>query len=360
MPSLRRFPTVRKPQLPNELKRTIQISLFWIASLLLYFAPNAVQAQQTDSLLIDTIDNHPVVVLAEFCINPICTEFVQPYIIQYTKNDHQQIKYVIQCGKQTLPAIEAVLREEEVPDELKYIAFIESHFNNHITSRSGAKGLWQFIRPTAVGCGLKVNNKIDERTNTVKSTRAAARYFKRLYNNYHDWLLVIAAYNCGDGAVNSYINKAGTSNFWDVYKYLPRQTKQYIAHYLGILNVMNAYRANMAIQDYLDFQMHVKRDTTLVAYTNVYATVKVDTGKQKQPMPTATVPEQTPKANSTDSKATNEITGKDYFIYVIKKGDTLIGISKRYPKNSPASIRSTNNIVKDTQLQLGTTILLEK
>jgi len=157
--------------------------------MMLFFSQSSLQAHtsKNDSLNFNNFE----ISRPEFCLSSNCTDLTQPYLIQYTKNDFKQLKLLLQRGEIVLPTIERVLRENNVPDEFKYLAYIESNFNNHITSPSGAKGLWQFIKGTAVQNGLKVNNKTDERTNTEKSTLAAATYFKRLDYNYGDWELLL-------------------------------------------------------------------------------------------------------------------------------------------------------------------------
>ena len=107
------------------------------------------------------------------------------------------------------------------------MAIIESALSATAYSRAGAAGLWQFMPTTAKAYGLEVNSMVDERYDPLKSTRAACRYMKDLYEMYNDWSLAIAAYNCGPGNVNKAMARAGEtpSPFWDVYEFLPRETE---------------------------------------------------------------------------------------------------------------------------------------
>ena len=135
------------------------------------------------------------------------------------------------------------LEAEGVPLELKYLPVIESALNAKAYSPAGASGLWQFIPSTGVMYGLKVNSLVDERRDPVKSSRAAALYLKHLYSIYHDWTLVIAAYNCGPGNVNKAIRRAdGVKDYWAIYKYLPQETRGYVPAFIAATYAMNYYK----------------------------------------------------------------------------------------------------------------------
>ena len=103
----------------------------------------------------------------------------------YQHDDNKKVKQVLEKGHYYFQMIENIFAEEGIPTELKYLAYVESNFNTNAMSRSGARGMWQFMRGTAIANGLKVNRQIDERTNPEKSTRAAAVCFKKLYSKYN-------------------------------------------------------------------------------------------------------------------------------------------------------------------------------
>jgi len=129
------------------------------------------------------------------------------------------------------PLIEKVFREEELPLDLINLALVESAFKPHATSRARAKGLWQFIQGTAVRYELKVTSDIDERSDPEKSTRAAARHLKELYDTFGDWNLVLAAYNWGGGNVRRLIDSTGITDFWqlaNLRKKMPEETRKHV------------------------------------------------------------------------------------------------------------------------------------
>jgi membrane-bound lytic murein transglycosylase D len=140
------------------------------------------------------------------------------------------------------PLVEQILDEHNLPLELKYLAIVESALNPTAVSRVGASGFWQFMLPTGKSYGLEINSLVDERRDPVKATHAACRYFEDMYDIYQDWHLVLASYNCGPGNVNKAIRRAGGKmDFWQIYQYLPRETRSYVPLFIAASYVMNYY-----------------------------------------------------------------------------------------------------------------------
>lgn len=132
------------------------------------------------------------------------------------------------------PLIEEELIKAGLPVELRALPIIESALSTTATSPMGAVGLWQFMPATGKSYGLEINSFVDERRDPVLATKAAVHFLKDLYNIYHDWTLAIAAYNCGPGNVNKAIARAGGGKtFWDIYDYLPRETRGYVPAFVG-------------------------------------------------------------------------------------------------------------------------------
>ena len=152
------------------------------------------------------------------------------------------VSYALGAGNFYIPIFEEALDYYGLPLELKYLPVIESALEPRAKSRAGAVGLWQFMLATGKRYGLKVNSLIDERQDPYKSSWAAARYLRDLYNIYKDWSLVIAAYNCGPGTINKAIHRAdGVRDYWTIYPYLPSETRGYVPAFIAANYIMNYY-----------------------------------------------------------------------------------------------------------------------
>ena len=170
-------------------------------------------------------------------------EHVQNYIDIYVFKRKEQIGKMLGLSKYYFPIFERSLREVGIPDEIKFLTVIESALNPHAVSRSGAVGPWQFMYTTAKGYGLVMDGYVDERKDPVQASRAAAVYLKDAYNRLGDWLLAIAAFNCGTGAVTRAIARSGgEADFWKVRPFLPRETQNYVPAFIATVYAMNYYQ----------------------------------------------------------------------------------------------------------------------
>ncbi len=143
-------------------------------------------------------------------------------------------------GQIYFPLFEEVLDRRGVPIEFRYLPIIESAFNPHAVSKAGATGLWQLMYGTGKHMGININSFVDERRDPTKSTEAAVKYLKMMYDIYGDWHLVLAAYNSGPGNVNKAIARSGGSrNFWSIMPYLPSETRSYVPIFIAAVYAMH-------------------------------------------------------------------------------------------------------------------------
>jgi membrane-bound lytic murein transglycosylase D len=170
-------------------------------------------------------------------------DIVRNYIILYSEKMGVRIENILGLCSYYMPIFQETLNRYDLPEELKAMAIIESALNPTAVSRAGAKGMWQFMYGTAKMYGLHIDSFVDERLDPVKSADAAARYLRDAYNIFGDWNLAIASYNCGAGNVNRAIRRSGGSRaFWDIWPYLPRETRGYVPAFVGALYTMKYHK----------------------------------------------------------------------------------------------------------------------
>ncbi len=195
------------------------------------------QIMLSDSTIISRLKKVEAVVKLSY--NPI----VRDYIEMYTTRKPYQVEMMLGLTAFYFPVFEEIFDRYELPFELKYLAIIESALNPRAKSRAGAIGLWQFMYGTAKNLDLEISTFVDERRDIYKSTEAAARYLRQLYNVYQDWHLVIAAYNCGPGNVNKAISRAGgKTDYWQIYYALTEETRSFVPAFIAATYIMNYYR----------------------------------------------------------------------------------------------------------------------
>lgn len=160
-------------------------------------------------------------------------QIVKGYISRYVNPRYGTMGRILGMSEYYFPIIEEALLKEGLPIELRALPIIESALSPTAVSPMGAVGLWQFMPATGKSYGLEINSLVDERRDPVRATEAACRYLKDLYAIYGDWSLAIAAYNCGPGNVNKAMARSGGKNFWEIYDYLPRETRGYVPAFIG-------------------------------------------------------------------------------------------------------------------------------
>ncbi|MBQ7963276.1 MAG: transglycosylase SLT domain-containing protein [Alistipes sp.] len=321
-------------------------------------------------------------------------ELVRSYIKRYTDGSGLMSR-VLALAQYYFPMIEEELLRAGLPVELRAMAIIESALQVKAVSRVGASGLWQFMPVTARAYGLEVNSMVDERFDPYKSTKAACKYMKDLYKMYNDWSLAIAAYNCGPGNVNKALARAGGNpqSFWDVYWYLPSETRGYVPAFIAA-NYAYAYHQAHNIT-YSEPPMPIAVDTVQVSRLlhlgQVSSTIDVTTDALKMLNPQYKL-DVIPATNKNytlilpANRVTDYITRQDSIFakdsvylkeylnpgavakkmtetttiyYRVKKGDTLGAIAKRY-RVTTKQLMTWNRLKSANRLSIGQRLRIEK
>ena len=291
------------------------------------------------------------------------------------------------------PMLEEELILAGMPVELRALAIVESALNPLAVSRVGAKGLWQFMPSTGKEYGLEINSLVDERCNPRLATRAACRYLKNMYDMYGDWTLAIASYNCGPGNVNKAIIRAGgnpksyNGSFWDVYACLPRETRSYVPLFMGATYAFAYHKAHGI--EFPTPPMPLAVDTVMITrplhLEQVSSTIDVSLELLQMlnpeyrlsiiPATTKAYPLTLPTERVTEfiinqdsifakdsiylgeyvihanlDKKRNEAPPATY--HVVKKGDTLGGIAKKYGR-TVKQLMAWNSLKNANSLRIG-------
>jgi membrane-bound lytic murein transglycosylase D len=191
----------------------------------------------------------------------VYNEYVQEYIDLYMRN-RAEMGHVMGLSKYYFPIYEKIFHDAGIPTEIKYLSIVESKLDPNAVSRVGATGLWQFMAQTGKMYGLSMTEYVDERRDPIQASYAAAAYLKDAYQEFGDWLLAIASYNCGKSNVEHAIEKAGVLDFWAIRQYLPMETRSYVPAYIAMSYVMNYGHKHSILADNWNF--NGKIDTVMV------------------------------------------------------------------------------------------------
>ena len=175
----------------------------------------------------------------------------------YTQKMPEKMERILGLSAYYIPIFEEIFDQYDMPLELTAMAVIESALNPKAVSRARAKGMWQFMYSTAKRYGLTINSYVDERFDPIASAHAAARYLRDSYLIFGDWTLAIASYNCGAGNVNKAIRRSGGSkDFWEIYPYLPRETRGYVPSFFAALYAMRYYKEHNLTPEHIPMPPH--------------------------------------------------------------------------------------------------------
>lgn len=298
-------------------------------------------------------------------------EDVQRYFHFYTHVQRGTMEGWLKRAQRYLPHIRERFLAEGLPEDLIYLPFAESGFNPFAQSRSGASGVWQFMPRTATNYGLTVNAWIDERRDPYKSTEAAIAYLKKLYGDFGDWSLALAAYNAGEGAIGRALKKTGTEDFFSLCEAsqdLKKETKLYVPKFLALVKVARNLEKlgfeplDMTKRPASPVRLRAKPGTDLLALSKSlgmdwksFRELNPSFRKQEAP-PSVSVMVAVPGqlVAKAEEFLKRPVTPRQtrYASHRVKPGDTWWGISKKY-KVSVADLQQANSGGKTKKLKVG-------
>lgn len=230
------------------------------------------------------VDSVPPLIKEEIMQRLSVIDSLTPIALEYNKYSARMIQFYLLRRREMLsrslglsylyfPLFEAELSKEGLPVELKHLAIVESALLNVIKSRAGAVGLWQFMYNTGIYLGMDIDSYIDERRDPRVSTKYAVKYLKYLHGLYDDWYMALAAYNAGPGNVNKAIRRSGGKRtFWEIYKYLPRETRSYVPAFIAVNYAMSyakEYNIRAATPKYKSFEIDTVHITKAVSFDQI-------------------------------------------------------------------------------------------
>jgi membrane-bound lytic murein transglycosylase D len=297
---------------------------------------------------------------------------VRHFINYYSNTGKHRFRELLSRSGRYMPMIAKVLAQEGLPEQLGYLALLESEFDVNVTSRNGAVGLWQFIPATGRRYGLRIDEWIDERRDPVKATRAAAAYLKDLHDYFGRWFLATAAYNAGPGTIDRALQQSGAKDFWSIKAkaQLSNETRNFVPKFIAIaLIAMDPQKYGVhdiqykASLDYEEIEVAAPMPLSALAETvetSVAALRELNPALLKPIIPPGTTPF---RVNVPVGKAeifvakTNEKTFEKepapvrLVTHEVKKGETLFSIARYYGLEARALMEF--NSLRTPRLRIG-------
>lgn len=293
----------------------------------------------------------------DFDLPVVLNNKVQMYLDIFQNQQRKQFSRWLARSARYRPMVEKALEEAGLPKDLFYLAMIESGYSQLACSRAKAVGLWQFMKATGKQYNLHVNKYVDERRNAIKSTRAAANYLSDLHQEFDDWYLAIAAYNCGPGTIRSGLRKHHVDNFWDLAgtSHLSLETKRYVPKLIAALLIAKNPE-KYGFTD-IDYEEPLRYDTITVGpgmSLDAIALICNSTTKQikllnqelrlgKTPLNTdkytVKIPEATAAIAMKNISRLHSVVSTGYKTYKVGRGDTLAKICSHYKINKTTLLR---------------------
>ncbi len=323
---------------------------------------------QIEENIDDSVEEKP------YQIPMILNDSVENHLEYFKTRGHDVFQTWLDRSARYIPVMQDVFREKNLPEDLVYVAMIESGFNPYAVSWARAVGPWQFMTHTGKLYGLLVDWWVDERKDPIKSTYAAAEHLKDLHNLFGSWPLALASYNAGAGKVQRAVLRTRSEDFWDLKasRYIRKETKNYIPKYMAatiIAKNPEAYGFTVPAVNRFVFDEVVLEESTDLRLIARCAGTDFDTIKELNPeLKRWTTPPDAanytvriPKGSRDAFLAAFNAVPADQKIrwerHLVAKGDTLASLAKRY-NTTPETIREVNGIKKNRGVQQGKHMLI--
>lgn len=340
--------------------------------------PEARRALQTPALPVeeseeeeDEAEKPPVTYDVPIIVNEKVEDWLEFFQITY----REKFTLWLDRSRRYLPMMRQTFRDAGLPEDLVYVALIESGFNPNAYSRSKAVGPWQFMRGTAKKYGLKMDAWVDERRDPIKSTGAAARYLKDLYTMFADWPLAMASYNAGEGRIQRVITRAKSNDIWQITassRYLKPETRHYVPKFMAATIIAkNPEQYGFSLKEdnpmqYDTVEISGPTDLRFIAKASgsTYDTLKDLNPELRRGMTPANVrtyPLRLPVgARAVYVENISKVPDEKRLLwkrYRVRQGDTLQRIGRRY-QTTPNILRDINRLDTDQPLVVGESLFI--